>query len=111
MSDFQGQTDSILKIKLTSQLLLARWLDAEISPTGQAGLEVVTQFVGEGAPIKITYKDLEGKALGTAEGKVMANCFRTFYKPAGANAVGSVIFEAELPKHNLKKNCRPPLRW
>src|SRR3989337_2030722 len=103
MTAQQGQTDSILKIQLQSQLLNARWLDAEVAQNGQAGLEVSTSFVGEGAPIKITLKDLEGNTLGAQEGKVLANFYRALYKPAGANTTGGVTFEAELTKHGLKK--------
>ncbi|GEM_PF-1530120 len=104
MSAQQGQTDEILKIKLTSQLLGAAWLHDSVPQNGKAGLEVKTQYVGEGAPIKITYKDMEGKAIGTQEGKVVSNIFRTLYAPSAANATGGVTFEVDMPKHSLKRN-------
>ena len=106
----QGQTDQVLKVKLESQLILARWLDVGVAANGEAGLEVGTQFVGHGAPIKITVKDAEGKAVGSLEGKVLQGWFRARFRPDAKAAGKTLFFEAELPKHSLKL-ASGPSRW
>lgn len=101
MSAQQGQTDSILKVTLPSTLLHARWPDDHVAKGGGARPAVATFHVGEGAPIKLTCKDLSGKTVGALEGKVVSNLHRTAFARNADNTTGGMTFEAGLTKHGL----------
>jgi len=64
MPTYQGQTDQILKIKLPSAILNARWGANEVANGGTIMLEFITQWVADGSEIQVTVKDFEG---GTVE--------------------------------------------
>ncbi len=102
MPTFQGQTDQVVKIQLKSYLLLARWLDPEVAANGEAALEVITAYVGDGAKVEATVKDLQGKTLTTVKGTMHSNLFRGRFKVPTGNTTGGMIFEANLPAHGLK---------
>ncbi len=102
MPAFQGQTDQVLRIQVTSYLLVARWLEEQVALNGEAGVEIITAYVGEGAKVNITVKDGEGKAAGSLDGKVLSNQFRARFPITSAPAGGRLTFEAELPAHGLK---------
>ena len=102
MPKFTGETDKVLKVKLKSVLLGARWDSDHVSQSGTIPLEVQTQFVSDGSTIKITVKDAEGKAVETLNGKVGANFYRARYAVTKPNKTGGMFFEAELPDHGLK---------
>lgn len=102
MSEHQGQTDQPLKIKVTSSLQAARWLEAEVAANGEAGLEVQGSFIGERAPVKVAFKDKEGGSAGNVDGVMLSNLFRARWKPGAKNAGKAITFEAELSKHGLK---------
>lgn len=102
MPKFQGETDKVLKVKLTSTLLAVRWDSDHVSQSGTIPLEVLTSFVADNSTIQITIKDAEGKTIETLKGKVHSNCFRLRYPANKPNKTGGMFFEAELPDHNLK---------
>lgn len=102
MPQYQGQTDTILKVRLKSLLLSVRWGAAEIGAGGTIALEAMTAYVSDGSEIKITLKDLQGETIEALQGKVFANLFRTQYRISKPNATGGMYFEAELPAHSLK---------
>lgn len=102
MPKFNGETDKVLKIKLASVLLGARWASDHVSQTGAIPLEVQTHFVADGSAVKITVKDAEGKAIETLNGKVFSNWYRTGYAVTKPNKTGGMFFEVELPDHKLK---------
>lgn len=62
----------------------------------------MTHWVGNKAPIKITFKNLEGKVLDIIEGEVNQNLFRIVYTPSITNKTGAVTFDVELPIHKKK---------
>lgn len=102
MTKFTGQTDQVLKIKLTSKLQNARWGAQQVATGGKVAIEVATTFVGDGSDIKIAVKNAEGGAIDSLKGKVYSNFFRTTYIVSKANKTGGMFFEAELPAHSLK---------
>jgi hypothetical protein len=102
MAIISGQTDAVLKVKLVSQIVSARWGLGQIAAGGIVPVEVATQYVAEGSDIKITIKDGEGNAIDNLAGKVYANLFRARYQVAKPNKTGFMFFEAELSAHSLK---------
>jgi hypothetical protein len=62
---------------------------------------VLTAFVGDASPIKITVKDLNRKTVDTLNGKVYSNYFRIQYTVKPNNS-GGLYFEAEMKAHGLK---------
>lgn len=102
MPKFTGETDKVLKVKLTSTLLGARWASDHVSQSGVIPLEVQTHFVADGSTIKITIKDAEGATVETLKGKVQSNFYRIPYAASKPNRTGGMFFEAELPDHGLK---------
>ncbi len=102
MPTHQGQTDQVVKIKLQSYLLLARWLENDIAGNGEAVLEVITAYVGDGAKVEVAIKDLQGKTLETLKGSIYSNMYRARYRIAPGNRTGGMTLEASLPAHGLK---------
>lgn len=58
--------------------------------------------MGEGSDIKITVHNKSGSKLDVISGKVNRNCFKTTHTVSDKAKEG-IYFEAELPKHRLKK--------
>ncbi len=106
MPKFQGQTDKITRIQMTSVLLHARWGSPQAAQGGEVPIEVQTQYVGDGSEIKVTVKDHAGATVDSVSGCMYSNLFRSPYriKPGGN---GSLYFEAELPAHHLKGKSGP----
>lgn len=102
MPKFTGETDKVLKVKLTSALLAARWASDQVSQSGVIPLEVQTHFVADGSTIKVTLKDAEAKVIETLNGKVHSNWYRAAYAVTKPNKTGGMYFEVELPDHKLK---------
>jgi|WetSurMetagenome_2_1015567.scaffolds.fasta_scaffold172691_2 hypothetical protein len=103
MATFTKPTDTAHKIKLDSNLIYALWTYKRAHAGQEAGLEVKTSLVGNGAKIKITCKNESGKKLEKTEGVIFNNKFDgKILIPEKANPDDTVFFEAELPKHGLK---------
>ncbi len=102
MPDFQGKTDEILVVKLTSYILTAFWGASQVSLGGKIPLEVKTAYVADGSDIQLTVKDIEGGTLDSIKGKIFSNTFRTQYALNKPNKTGGMWFEVDMPKHNLK---------
>ena len=116
MPTFQGQTGTVLKIKLTSALLDARWGLDEVSLGGYVTLEASTSFVSDGSDIEFHLKDMEGNSIDVLKGKVIANFFRSSYVLSKPNKTGGMFFEVELKAHGLKGigpkiKVLPPVRF
>lgn len=100
---FSKSSDQKHQIKLESAFIYAEWTQQIAYAGMQAGLEVGTLCVGDGAPVKITAKSDKGKTLGKSEGLIIRNKFRgTVNIPASAKTDEMIYFEASLPKHGLK---------
>lgn len=114
MSEYIKSTDSVHEIKLESIISNACW-DKKIAPVGSAvHLVVLTQFVGNGAKIKLKVMNRSAKTLAKIEGKMYANRFVGSYTIT-ENAGDAIYYEAELPKHGLKMNSHvlrviPPVK-
>ncbi len=115
-------TDKKEKIKLDPSLVSAHWLSSVAFGGQDARCEVLTAFVGHGAPIKLTGKSDKGKKLGKIEGEVRGNRFLGAIPiPDDIESGDSVYFEVELSKNGVKGEsdhipARPPvvvseLKW
>jgi hypothetical protein len=102
MPSFQGQSDQVLKIQLTSVMARVGWLEDKVAAGGFATLECMTAYVGNGAAIKVVVKDEGGATVVSSEGTVHANVHRNCIAlPKDCKAKG-IIAEVELPKHGIK---------
>lgn len=99
---FTGETDKILKIKLPSAILIARWGANEVAVNGRVMLEVQTAWVSDDSDILIKVKDAEGNVIESISGKIYYNFFRTQYLVSKPNKTGGMFFEAEMKAHGLK---------
>jgi hypothetical protein len=114
MAEYQGQTDQVHKIKLTSAISQAMW-DRPLASSGeQVGLLVYTHFVGNGSEIRASIHDKSGKRLDRIQGKVYRDRFKGKYTVSD-KAKDAIYFEAELSKHKLKKKSEemkivPPIK-
>lgn len=108
MSEHQGGTDSVTKVKLTSAVEQVMWANAFASPGGTVGLEVFTQFVGDGAEMQIELSDASNKKFGPYKNKLTGNRFwATIQVPREAR--DALFAEVKLPKHGLTKKSGPLL--
>lgn len=102
MSEYQGQTDQVHEVKLTSVISQAMW-DRPMSWAGEdVGILVFTHFVGDGSEIRITIRNDSGSRLDRIEDKVYGNRFKGTWTISN-KAKDAIYFEAELRKHSLKK--------
>ncbi|HKP97061.1 MAG TPA: hypothetical protein VJ385_15030 [Fibrobacteria bacterium] len=101
MAEFKGQTDQITKIKIASAFLSAKWGLPTVALGGTLPLEVQTLYVSDGAKVKISVKDAEGKEVDALSGEMYSNLFKMPYT-VKADASNTLYFEAELPDHKLK---------
>lgn len=99
---FDKSTDTEHKVELDSKIELAVWKKLR-APAGQkVDFEVLTLFVGNGAPIKVVGKSEKGKKLGKITGEVKRNKFcGQFLIPEDIKLDDLVYFEVDLPKHGL----------
>jgi hypothetical protein len=100
---FQKTTDETHVVTLDSYIVSARWISA-VAPAGQnVELEVLTAFVGNGAPVQIKLLDADGKTRGkTPPGQVRNNAYRTTLAvPEDVDVDDELCFEANLSKHDL----------
>lgn len=103
-TEFSKDTDKKQKEKLKSSLVYAVWT-ASVAVAGQeAGFEVRTAFVGEGAPIKITGKSEKGKKLGKLTGKVRGNRFHGKLEiPEDIELGDNVYYEVKCSKNSISE--------
>ncbi|MFQ6008380.1 MAG: hypothetical protein ACE5K8_05435 [Candidatus Zixiibacteriota bacterium] len=100
---FTKSTDTEHKIKLESALISASWLSSKAIAGRSATFEVLTAFVGEGAPIKITGKSENGKKLGKIKDVIKRNKYvGAFEIPEDMELDDEIYFEVELPKNDIE---------
>jgi hypothetical protein len=100
---FKKPTDTAHTIQLESHLIYALWTYKLAHAGQEAGVEVKTSLVGNGAEIKITCKNEKGKKLDKVEGVVFNNKFSgKVLIPEDVDLDQMVYFEAELPRHGLQ---------
>lgn len=100
------------EITLTSRIEVAAWRVGRAVAGRAAPVEVLTAFVGEGAPIRLTALTEAGETLSEAEGQIYNNRFVAQLEiPADAPAGESAYVRAELPDHGLDaESNRIPIR-
>lgn len=100
---FTKETDTQHSIKLESRLVRAQWL-APCAFGGQTvTLEVCTEMVGMGAPVKIEGRSAKGKKLGKLKEKMSGNVLcAALDVPEDIKIGDEVYFTVELPKHSLR---------
>lgn len=102
MPDYTKPSGETHKIQVESRLIYAIWTQPRAHAEQEAGLEVRTSFVGNGAKIKITCYTDNGKKLEKMEGVVLNNRFKgKMVIPAKVKPDDMIYFEAKLPKHGL----------
>ena len=113
---FTKSTDSEHEVKLDSSLISVSWTCGMAIGGQTASFEVLTELVGEGAPIKVKGKNENGKKLGKVEGVMRRNHFGgTFQIPEDIELGDKVFFEAKLSKNSLDGESEhipayPPIR-
>jgi hypothetical protein len=99
---FDKSTDTEHKVELDPKIELAVWKKLSAPAEQKVDFEVLTLFVGNGAPIKVTGKSDKGKKLGKISGEVKRNRFiGRFLIPEDIELDDLVFFEVDLPEHGL----------
>lgn len=99
---YKKATDTEHKIKLESKLLYAVWRTGMAPAGGEVSFEVMTSFVGNGAPVKVKGKSEGGANLGKVDGTMRNNKFvGTLAVPEDIEIDDAVYFEVKLPKNGL----------
>ena len=106
MKKHQGDTDKVQKIKLDSSIEQVLWTKKSSSPGGKAGLEVLTQFVGNNSEISIQLSDKSGKTFETIKKKMFGNKFWTEIT-VPEKAEEQLFAEVKLSKLCLSKKSNP----
>ncbi len=100
---FNKGTDTTHKVKLESALIHASWISPGAICGQEAAYEVGTAMVGEGAPIKLTFKTESGKKLDKVSGKIRRNKYiGKIAIPDDLELDDEVYFEVKLSKNSLK---------
>jgi hypothetical protein len=108
MADHQARTDSVKKVTLTSSIQHVLWTRRLAAPGGRVGLEIYTQFVGNGAGMEIELSDRNGKKHGKYKEKISGNKFWAEIR-VPPDARQALIADVKLPKHGLQKKSLPLL--
>jgi hypothetical protein len=96
-------TDKPNKVTLDSRLVYAEWRQAVVYGGQEAGLEVATSFVGQGARIRIKGKSEKGKKLGKIDSTIRNNKYvGALHIPDDIEYGDSVYFEVKIPDNKLK---------
>jgi hypothetical protein len=106
MSKHQSPTDQIKKVQLPSAIQCVLWTVRRAAPGGSIGLEIYTQFVGNGSKIEIELSDQNGKTFGKYAEKISGNRFWTQIK-VPAEAKQALYANVKLPKHGLQMKSNP----
>lgn len=103
---YKGATGQVLAITMPSRILSCAW-DASVVAAGtRAGYRVDTQYVAEQSDLRLTFRDGNGKQVGTASGKVLNNVHRNGFQ-VPLNAATPLSFEVELPAHGIQSRSSP----
>jgi hypothetical protein len=106
MTQHQGNTGNVNKVKLESSIDHVVWTSGTGSPGAKVGVEVNTHFVGNNSEIKIEIIDKSGKKFDTVKGKITGNVFwKEITVPAKAEY--ELYAEAKISKLGLSKKSNP----
>ena len=113
---FTKATDSEHEVKLDSSLISVSWTCGMAIGGQTASFEVLTELVGEGAPIIVKGMSENVKKLGKVTGVMRRNHFGgAFQIPEDIELGDKVFFEAKLSKNSLDGESEhipayPPIR-
>lgn len=106
MTEHQGNTAKVNKIKLESSIDRVVWTSGSGSAGAKVGIEVNTHFVGNNSEIKIDISDKSGKKFDTIKGKMSGNLFwKEITVPDKAK--DELYAEAKISKLSLSKKSNP----
>ncbi len=106
MSDHKGQTDQVEKKELSSAIQLVVWTKRMAAPGAVVGVDIFTEFVGNGSDIKIELSDNSGKSIGKFKDKISSNHFWAQIKVPD-DAKEALYAKIKLPKHGLEMKSTP----
>lgn len=99
---FSKATDSEHTVKIDSILVSAFWNSVKAPAGGKAKFKILTAFVGNNAPVKVTGKSENGVNLGAINGKIQNNLFKgKFDIPEDMEIGDHVYYEVSFPKNGL----------
>lgn len=99
---FTKSTDTEHTVKLDPVLVSVYWRSLYAPAGGTVKFEVITVFVGNGAPIKITCKSEKGKKLGKISDVIRNNKYRgSFEVPEDMKVDDKVYFKVSFPGNGL----------
>ena len=94
MPKLNGQLGTPLDASMPSILLSCRWSLTDAMAGGEAGMTVLTGYVGEGCPFTFKIHAEDGSVVATVQGKAGANCCSAPWK-IPAKTKGKHFFLAE----------------
>lgn len=101
--EFKKKADDEHKEKLESRIISADLGQTHVVQGALALVHVTTAFVGNGAPIKITFKTKDGDPYGSWEDKIYGNDYIEEIQLQDAIPVGSrLYYEVECPDSGAK---------
>lgn len=106
MSKHQTQTDQIKEVQLLSAIQCVQWTSRQAALGGTVGIEVFTQFVGNGSNLEIELSDANGKTFGKSKEKISGNRFWAQIK-VPKDAKQGFYATVKLPKHGLQMKSNP----
>ncbi|RKX28588.1 MAG: hypothetical protein DRP47_04010 [Candidatus Zixiibacteriota bacterium] len=100
--EFTKSTDTEHTVQLEPVLVSVYWRSSYAPAGGTVKFEVITAFVGNGAPIKITGKSENGKKLGKISDVVRNSKYRGHFEVPEDMEIGDqVYFEVSFPGNGL----------
>ena len=108
MTEFRGQTDQVEKIELPSAIQQVVWTKRIAAPGAVVGVDVFTEFVGNGSSIEIELSDNSGKTFGKFKDKISGNHFWAKVKVPD-EAKDALFAKVKLSKHGLDAKSNPLL--
>jgi hypothetical protein len=112
MDSFTASVDTKNVFTVESSILSARWLVQAARASASPAFEIRTAFVGDGAPVEVTFYGEDYGKIDTKKDVVYANVFKGMVDmPAKLKNGESVWFEVRLKKHGLlEQSDRIPAR-
>ena len=108
MTEFRGQTDQVEKIELPSAIQQVVWTKRIAALGAVVGVDVFTEFVGNGSSIEIELSDNSGKTFGKFKDKISGNHFWAKVKVPD-EAKDALFAKVKLSKHGLDAKSNPLL--
>jgi len=99
---FSAPTDQENKVSVDSDIVLVQWKTYVARSGTIAAFEVITSYVGEGAPVEVTLFNQDKKKFGKVKGEISRDRFHgEILIPESVSEAGSAYLEVKLSKHGL----------